>query len=68
MIDQRGEPEFPPSLSKSPKREEAVALACKHKRTELESDRVLVQALVKLVEIVGVAAGRVSRTSQAAHP
>jgi uncharacterized protein with HEPN domain len=48
--------------------EEAVALARKHKRRELESDRVLFLALVKLVEIVGEAAGRVSRTSQAEHP
>jgi uncharacterized protein with HEPN domain len=47
--------------------EEAVALARGRKRPELESDRVFFLALLKLVEIVGEAATRISDTMQAAH-
>jgi uncharacterized protein with HEPN domain len=48
--------------------EEAVALAQRRKRDDLESDRVFFLALLKLVEIVGEAATRVSQAMQAAHP
>ena len=48
--------------------EEAVALAKGRTRTELESARVLFLALLKLVEIVGEAATRISDPMQAAHP
>ncbi len=47
---------------------EAVALATGRTRMDLESDRVFSLALVKLVEIVGEAATRVSDTIQSAHP
>ena len=48
--------------------EEAVALAKDRTRAELESARVFFLALVKLVEIVGEAATRISDPMQAAHP
>ena len=48
--------------------EEAVALAQGRTRNDLESDRVFFLALLKLVEIVGEAATRVSQATQAAHP
>lgn len=38
---------------------EAVALAGRHKRKDLDKDRVLMHALTRLVEIVGEAANRV---------
>jgi uncharacterized protein with HEPN domain len=48
--------------------EEAVALAKDRTRGDLESSRVFFLALLKLVEIVGEAATRVSDPMQAAHP
>ncbi len=47
--------------------EEAIALAKTRARSDLESDRVFFLALLKLVEIVGEAATRVSESTQAAH-
>lgn len=48
--------------------EEAVALANGRMRAEFETDRVFFLALLKLVEIVGEAATRISDLMQAAHP
>lgn len=48
--------------------EEAVTLARGRTRADLDADRVLFLALLKLVEIVGEAATRVPSTTQAAHP
>ena len=48
--------------------EEAAALAQGRTRDDLESDRLFFLALLKLVEIVGEAATRVSQATQAAHP
>lgn len=48
--------------------EEAVALAGSHTRGDLESDRVFFLALLKLVEIVGEAAARISGATREAHP
>ena len=48
--------------------EEAVALAKGHKREDIETDRVFFLATLKLVEIVGEAATRISEPLQAAHP
>ncbi|OGV65065.1 MAG: hypothetical protein A3K19_20485 [Lentisphaerae bacterium RIFOXYB12_FULL_65_16] len=48
--------------------EEAMALARDRSKPDLASDRVFYLALVKLVEIVGEAAARVSEPWQAAHP
>ena len=47
---------------------EAVALARARTRAELDADRVFALALLKLVEIVGEAAGRISESTRAAHP
>ena len=47
--------------------EEAAALAQGRTREYLESNRVFFLALLKLVEIVGEAATRVSPATQAAH-
>lgn len=48
--------------------EEAVALARSRTRAELNADRVFALALLKLVETVGEAAGRISEPLRAAHP
>ena len=48
--------------------EEAVALAKPRARADLESDRVFFLALLKLVEIVGEAATRISDATKDAHP
>jgi uncharacterized protein with HEPN domain len=48
--------------------QEAVSLAQGRTVAELETDRVFFLALLKLVEIVGEAASRVSESIQAAHP
>ena len=48
--------------------EEAVAITHGHIRKDINSDRMLFLALLKLVEIVGEAAGRVSTSFQKAHP
>ena len=48
--------------------EEAVALAKGRARADIETDRVFFLALLKLVEIVGEAATRISEPMQAAHP
>jgi len=47
--------------------EEAVALTRHRRRSELESDRIFFLAILKLVEIVGEAATRVSDPTRAAH-
>jgi uncharacterized protein with HEPN domain len=48
--------------------EETAAIAQGRTREDLESDRVFFLALLKLVEIVGEAATRVSQATQAGHP
>ena len=48
--------------------EEAMSLAKGRTQSDLESDRVFFLAMLKLVEIVGEAAMRVSETMQASHP
>jgi uncharacterized protein with HEPN domain len=48
--------------------EEAIALAKPRTRTDLESDRVSFLALLKLVEIVGEAATRISDRTKDANP
>lgn len=47
--------------------EEAVALAKGRTRANLETDRMFFLALLKLVEIVGEAASRVTEATQTAH-
>ena len=47
---------------------EAVSLARKHTRADLDTDRVLELALVRLIEIIGEAAARVSSEAKAEHP
>src|SRR5438093_9950147 len=47
---------------------EAAALVRNKSRNDLDADRVLSLALVRLLEIVGEAAGRVSHDLQAQHP
>ena len=47
---------------------EAVSLVKAKKRQDLEADRVLQLALVRLIEIVGEAAARVSKDFQFRHP
>ena len=48
--------------------EEAATLAQGRTREDLKSDRVFFLALLKLIEIVGEAANRVSQATQSAHP
>lgn len=48
--------------------QETVTLAQGKVRSDLDSDRLLNLALVRLLEIVGEAAGRVSREEQVLHP
>lgn len=47
---------------------EAVEMADRHNRSELDTDRKLNLALVRLVEIIGEAAARVSSEIQSKHP
>ncbi len=47
---------------------EAVALAAERSRPALEHDRMFYLALLKLVEIVGEAAYRVTPATRSAHP
>jgi uncharacterized protein with HEPN domain len=47
---------------------EAITLTQGKTRTDLDDDRVLSLALVRLLEIVGEAAGRVSEETRALHP
>lgn len=47
---------------------EAVSLAERHTRADLDSDRLFYLAAIKLVEIVGEAAHRVSEKTQEDHP
>jgi uncharacterized protein with HEPN domain len=47
---------------------EALTLTQAKARTDLDSDRVLSLALVRLLEIVGEAAGRISEQERALHP
>lgn len=47
---------------------EAVALAAGRSRADLDRERLLLLGLVKLIEIIGEAASRVSTETQAAHP
>jgi uncharacterized protein with HEPN domain len=48
--------------------EEAIQFAAGRSRTDLDSDRLLNLALVRLLEIVGEAASRVSPAIQTANP
>ncbi len=47
---------------------EAITLTRGKTRADLDSDRLLSLALVRLLEIVGEAAGRVSKEECALHP
>ena len=47
---------------------EAVALVRGRSRSDLDSDRLLALALVRLLEIIGEAAGRVPTDEQARRP
>ncbi len=47
---------------------EAVALVASKRRSDLDGDRVLSLALVRLLEIVGEAASRVSPDERQRHP
>lgn len=47
---------------------EAIALLQNKSRSDLDRNRVLQLALVRLIEIVGEAAGRVSHEAQSQHP
>jgi uncharacterized protein with HEPN domain len=47
---------------------EATALVQGKTRSDLDSDRVLNLALIRLLEIVGEAANRVSKEARALHP
>lgn len=47
---------------------EASAFARGHARTELDANRLLAFGLVKLIEIVGEAASKITREFQDAHP
>jgi uncharacterized protein with HEPN domain len=48
--------------------EEAMVLANSRTRGDLDADRLFALALLKLVEIVGEAALRISESTQLAHP
>ncbi len=48
--------------------EEAVQLARGHERADLDGNRMLFLSVLKLVELVGEAATRVSETTVSAHP
>ncbi|MDX1523004.1 MAG: DUF86 domain-containing protein [Anaerolineae bacterium] len=48
--------------------QEAVDLCQGKERSDLDKDRLLELALVRLMEIIGEAANRVPSTEQAAHP
>lgn len=48
--------------------EEALRFAAGRPRADLDTDRMLVLAVIKCVEIVGEAASRVSQETIAAHP
>jgi uncharacterized protein with HEPN domain len=48
--------------------QEALALARGRTRNELDSDRLLNLALVRLLEVVGEAANRVPKEEQSLHP
>lgn len=47
---------------------EAIAMARDHSEADLAGDRMLELALVRLVEIIGEAAARVSEGTRARHP
>ena len=47
---------------------EALALVAARSRSDIQSDRMLQLALTRLVEIIGEAASRVSRETQARFP
>lgn len=48
--------------------EEAVALIKGRKRDDLDNDRLLFLALLKLVEIIGEAASRVTESTRRTYP
>lgn len=48
--------------------QEAIEMAAGKTRSELDNNRMLSLALVRLLEVVGEAAARVSQTTQTAHP
>lgn len=47
---------------------EAISIAKDHSRNDLDTNRLLALSLIKLVEVVGEAAGRVSNTIKDANP
>ncbi len=47
---------------------EAIAMAAGRARADLDRDRQFLLAVLKLVEIVGEAANRVSQSTREAHP
>ena len=47
---------------------EAISIAKGHSRNDLDTNRLLALSLIKLVEVVGEAAGRVSNTIKDAYP
>lgn len=47
---------------------EAIQFACGRARADLDRDRMLTLALIKDIEILGEAAGRVSADCKARHP
>jgi len=48
--------------------QDATAFAVKHKRADLDTDRLLALGLLKCIEIVGEAASQVSPEFRARHP
>ena len=47
---------------------EAVAFARNRSRNDLDADRLFALGLIKLVEIIGEVAGRLSKATKDAHP
>jgi uncharacterized protein with HEPN domain len=47
---------------------EAVQYSQGRSRTDLDSDRLFQLAMVRLVEVIGEAAGRLTKTTHARHP
>ena len=47
---------------------EAVENVRGRSRSDLDTDRIFALAMIKLVEIIGEAAGRISQTTRESHP
>ncbi len=47
---------------------EAVSFAQGKQRADLDQDRKLILSIVRLVEVIGEAAGRISKEFQSSHP